>query len=89
MRLGYNTYVINLELSVHYYNRIRETVLEVEYPLIEDQLSDIDKKLTHAENSLTWNSPGRRRLSFSPRTGRRRLSLSLLTRTRTRKTALD
>ena len=51
-------FVINLELTVHFYNRIRRTVLEVEYPLVEDQLIDIDKKLSHAENSLTWNSPG-------------------------------
>ena len=51
-------YVINLELAVHFYNRIRRTVLEVEYPLIENQLSDIDNKLLQAENSFTWNSPG-------------------------------
>ena len=51
-------YVINLNLSVHFYNRIRQTVLEVEYPLIEKQLIDIDSKLLQAENSLTWNSQG-------------------------------
>ena len=51
-------YVINLDLTVHFYNKIRQTVLEVEYPLIENQLSDIDNKLLQAENSLTWNDAG-------------------------------
>ena len=51
-------YVINLDLIVHFYNKIRQTVLEVEYPLVENQLSDIDHKLLQAENSLTWNSTG-------------------------------
>jgi len=51
-------YVINLELLIYFYNKIRQTVLEVEYPLIEGRLSDIDEKLLQAENSLTWNSPG-------------------------------
>jgi len=51
-------YVINLELAVHFYNKIRQTVLEVEYPLIENQLRDIDDKLVLAETSLTWNSQG-------------------------------
>jgi len=51
-------YVINLNQTVYYYNKIRETVLEVEYPLIESQLTDIDRKLLQAENSLTWNSEG-------------------------------
>jgi len=51
-------YVINLDLTVHFYNKIRQTVLEVEYPLIENQLNDIDEKLLQAENSLTWNSEG-------------------------------
>jgi len=51
-------YVINLDLIVHFYNKVRQTVLEVEYPLIENQLNDIDSKLQQAENSLTWNSDG-------------------------------
>jgi len=51
-------YVINLDLIVHFYNKIRQTVLEVEYPLVENQLNGIDDKLQQAENSLTWNSEG-------------------------------
>jgi len=51
-------YVINLDLTVHFYNKIRQTVLEVEYPLVENQLNNIDEKLLQAENSLTWNSEG-------------------------------
>lgn len=59
-------YVINLDLTIYYYNKIRQTVLEVEYPLIENQLSDIDKKLLRAENSLTWNSEGQLSIILSP-----------------------
>jgi len=51
-------YVINLDLTIHLYNKIRQTVLEVEYPLVENQLNNIDDKLLQAENSLTWNSEG-------------------------------
>jgi len=51
-------FVIDLDLTIYFYNKIRQTVLEVEYPLIENQLNDIDDKLTRAENSLTWNSDG-------------------------------
>ena len=52
-------YAINLHLTVHFYNKIRQTVLEVEYPLIENQLNNIDEKLLQAENCLTWNSEGK------------------------------
>lgn len=51
-------YVIDLDLTIYFYNKIRQTVLEVEYPLIENQLNEIDHKLLRAENSLTWNSEG-------------------------------
>lgn len=55
----FHKYCANLDLTVAWYNQIRETILEVEYPLIEGQLKDIDAQLEQAENSLTWNSPGK------------------------------
>ena len=48
-------YVANLDLTVAWYNKVRETVLEVEYPLIEKQLEDIDDNLKRAESDLNWN----------------------------------
>ena len=34
------------------------TVLEVEYPLVEKQLDDIDTQILKAEKELNWNSEG-------------------------------
>ncbi len=51
-------YVANLDLTVAWYNKIRTTVLEVEFPLIEGQLADIDRNLERAEKSLNWNADG-------------------------------
>lgn len=51
----YNT---NLDLTVHLYNKVRTSILEVEYPLIEGQLEEIDEQLQKAEKSLNWNSDG-------------------------------
>ena len=39
-------------------HQVRETTLEVEFPLIEDQLEEIDVILQKAEKDLTWNSAG-------------------------------
>ena len=51
-------YVANVDLTVAWYNKIRETVLEVEYPIIEQQLQAIDQQLQQAEHSLDWQSQG-------------------------------
>lgn len=40
------------------YNKVLKTVLEVEYPLIQGQLQDIDLKLKEAEETLTWKTEG-------------------------------
>ncbi|XP_013396327.1 dynein beta chain, ciliary isoform X2 [Lingula anatina] len=48
----------NLDLTVQWYNKVRETILEVEYPLIEGQLADIDKQLEKAEKDLNWEEKG-------------------------------
>ncbi|XP_020637559.3 dynein axonemal heavy chain 11 isoform X1 [Pogona vitticeps] len=47
-------YIGNLELIVQWYNKVKQTVLEVEYPLIEKELSAVDAELMEAEETLTW-----------------------------------
>ena len=60
----FHKYCANLDLTVAWYNQIRETIIEVEYPLIDNQLKEIDQQLEQAEKSLTWNSSGIFYLSF-------------------------
>lgn len=48
----------NLDVTVTLYNRVRRTVLEVEYPLIESQLATIDQQLERAIAELNWTSEG-------------------------------
>ena len=38
--------------------QVRESVLEVEYPLIEGQFKDIDEQLKKAEAELNWTTDG-------------------------------
>ncbi|XP_044194722.1 dynein heavy chain 9, axonemal isoform X6 [Thunnus albacares] len=51
-------YVANLELTVGRYNKVMRSVLDVEHPLVQGQLRDIDAQLQKAEESLNWNSQG-------------------------------
>ncbi|XP_032430935.1 dynein axonemal heavy chain 9 [Xiphophorus hellerii] len=51
-------YVANLELTAVRYNKVMLSVLDVERPLIQGQLRDIDARLGEAEESLNWNSRG-------------------------------
>ncbi|XP_060103688.1 dynein axonemal heavy chain 11 [Heteronotia binoei] len=43
-----------LDLVVQWYNKVKQTVLEVEYPLIETELKTIDDLLMEAEETFTW-----------------------------------
>ncbi|XP_077979817.1 dynein beta chain, ciliary-like [Glandiceps talaboti] len=54
----FRQYRANLDLTVAWYNEVRETILEVEYPLIEGQVAEIDSQLEKAEKSLNWNQDG-------------------------------
>ena len=47
-------YIGNLELLVQGYNKLKQTLLEVEYPLVEDELRAVDEELQAAATSLTW-----------------------------------
>ena len=51
-------YVHNLTLVQDLYNKVRETILDVEYPLIEQELRGIDDRLNQAMNSINWTSDG-------------------------------
>ncbi|XP_068161051.1 dynein axonemal heavy chain 9 [Antennarius striatus] len=51
-------YVANLELTVGRYNKVMQSVLDVEQPLVCGQLKDIDAQLRRAEESLNWNDQG-------------------------------
>ncbi|NXF09729.1 DYH9 protein, partial [Smithornis capensis] len=57
-RESFRQLVTNLELMGNRYNKVLKTVLEVEYPLVQEQLQDIDSKLKEAEETLTWNMEG-------------------------------
>ena len=54
----YRKYLQNLDVTVALYNNVRETILDVEYPLIEQQLLDIDQQLERAITELNWTSSG-------------------------------
>lgn len=47
-------YVNSLQLLVQWYNQLKQTVLEVELPLVRAELESIDLQLTRAESELTW-----------------------------------
>ncbi|MCJ8738378.1 hypothetical protein PDJAM_G00035190 [Pangasius djambal] len=51
-------YIANLELMTGWYNKVMGTVLEVEFPLIQNQLKDIDIKLKDAEDTINWTCKG-------------------------------
>lgn len=36
------------------YNKLKQTLLEVEYPLVEEELRAVDEQLQAAATSLTW-----------------------------------
>ncbi|NWU90022.1 DYH9 protein, partial [Upupa epops] len=57
-KVSYRHMVAKLELMANRYNKVLKTVLEVEYPLIQGQLRDIDLKLKEAEETLNWKVEG-------------------------------
>ncbi|TMS10512.1 Dynein heavy chain 11, axonemal [Larimichthys crocea] len=56
-RFMFTQYVSSLQLVVQWYNRLKQTVLGVELPLIRTELESIDVQLTRAECDLTWQDP--------------------------------
>nr|XP_051708760.1 dynein axonemal heavy chain 11 isoform X1 [Oryctolagus cuniculus] len=47
-------YIGNLELLVQGYNKLKQTLLEVEYPLIEEELRTLEEQLKAVATSVTW-----------------------------------
>lgn len=54
----FQKYCANLDLIVAWYNKIRRIILPVEYPLVEQQLIEVDAQLKQAESTLDWNCQG-------------------------------
>ena len=54
----YRKYLQNLDVTVALYNKVKETILDVEEPLIEGQLQIIDTQLERAISELNWTSEG-------------------------------
>ncbi|KAM9806325.1 dynein axonemal heavy chain 11 isoform 1-T1 [Syngnathus typhle] len=50
----FTKYVMNLQLVVQWYNKLKQTILEIELPLIRDELASADQLLKRAETDLTW-----------------------------------
>ncbi|XP_074176492.1 dynein axonemal heavy chain 9-like [Rhinolophus sinicus] len=54
----YRQLVANLELMANWYNKVMKTLLEVEFPLVEKELQNIDLCLRAAEETLNWKTEG-------------------------------
>lgn len=54
----FRQYIINLNLTIEWYNQIRRTTKEVEFELIEHEIEGIDKLIILGQTNLNWNSPG-------------------------------
>uniref|UniRef100_A0A667HVG3 Dynein axonemal heavy chain 9 n=1 Tax=Lynx canadensis TaxID=61383 RepID=A0A667HVG3_LYNCA len=58
----YRQLVAKLELMANWYNKIMKTLVEVELPLLEKELGNIDLCLKAAEETLNWKTEGSRAL---------------------------
>lgn len=56
----YRQLVANLELTANWYNKVMKTLLEVEFPLVEEELKNIDLCLRAAQETLNWKTEGNR-----------------------------
>lgn len=56
----YRQLVANLELMANWYNKVITTLLEVEFPLVEEELQNIDLCLRAAEETLSWKTEGKK-----------------------------
>ncbi|XP_016013564.2 dynein heavy chain 9, axonemal isoform X3 [Rousettus aegyptiacus] len=54
----YRQLVANLELTANWYNKVMKTLLEVEFPLVEEELKNIDLCLRAAQETLNWKTEG-------------------------------
>lgn len=54
----YRQLVANLELMANWYNKVLKSLQEVEFPLVEKELQNIDLCLKAAEETLNWQTEG-------------------------------
>uniref|UniRef100_A0A8C0DXP1 Dynein axonemal heavy chain 9 n=1 Tax=Balaenoptera musculus TaxID=9771 RepID=A0A8C0DXP1_BALMU len=54
----YRQLVAKLELMANWYNKVMKTLLEVEFPLVQEELQNIDLCLRAAEETLSWKTEG-------------------------------
>nr|XP_029133801.1 dynein heavy chain 11, axonemal-like [Labrus bergylta] len=56
-RFMFTKYMSSLQLLVQGYNKLKQTVLEVELPLIRAEMESLDVQLKRAESDLMWQDP--------------------------------
>ncbi|KAM6995333.1 dynein axonemal heavy chain 11 [Tautogolabrus adspersus] len=56
-RFMFTKYMSSLQLLVQGYNKLKQTVLEVELPLIRAEMEFVDLQLKRAESDLMWQDP--------------------------------
>ncbi|XP_026986875.1 dynein axonemal heavy chain 9 [Sagmatias obliquidens] len=54
----YRQLVAKLELMANWYNKVMKTLLGVEFPLVQEELQNIDLCLRAAEETLSWKTEG-------------------------------
>uniref|UniRef100_A0AAV2MDL9 AAA+ ATPase domain-containing protein n=1 Tax=Knipowitschia caucasica TaxID=637954 RepID=A0AAV2MDL9_KNICA len=54
----FTKYISSLQLMVQDYNKLKQTVLDVEFPLIRARIEAVDSELGRAEMDLTWQDSG-------------------------------
>lgn len=55
----FRQYIINLNSTIDWYNKIRRTSKDVEFQLIEHEIEEIDKLIIQGQTNLNWNSQGK------------------------------
>ncbi|XP_071672368.1 dynein axonemal heavy chain 17 isoform X2 [Patagioenas fasciata] len=54
----FQKFVDNLDLIVGWYNEVKQRLLPVELPLLEEELAAVDDRLASAEQTLFWHHEG-------------------------------
>lgn len=60
----FRMYISNLNLTVNWYNKIRQSTKEVENDLIESDIIEIDNLVSLGQNNLNWHSNGTKACKF-------------------------
>ncbi|KAF5277248.1 hypothetical protein FQR65_LT00356 [Abscondita terminalis] len=54
----FRKYIINLDSTIDWYNKIRRTSKDVEFQLIQQEIEEIDKLIIQGQTNLNWDSKG-------------------------------